>query len=145
MNGASSSKLLLAVVALLLATPVRAGETAAGAADPPRMGVEALMERAERAKGNVVVEGIVTRVVPDRKLFALADLSDREEVERSGTTSCVTLPVAWEGEMPPVGSIEEVAGKLDLDEGGRRVFRATSVRARPATPPAMPPPAGERR
>jgi hypothetical protein len=104
-------------------------------AEPPdAIGVEALMKNVERHKGPLRVRGIVGETIPDKSLFSLVDLSDREELLRTGRTQCVTLPVRWTKELPPVHAVVLVDGEVEeLD--GRLIFSATGVTSDNEQPP----------
>lgn len=107
--------LFAAGIALAEGEPVRAP-----------LGVEALIENVAAHKGTLRVRGVVGKTVAEKQLFSLVDLSDREELLRTGKTKCVTLPVRWTQTMPARNSIVVVSGTIE-DAGGRSVFAAESV------------------
>jgi hypothetical protein len=86
-------------------------------------GVEEFMKGTgtDRA-GEVVVEGVVSAIVPDQPLLALID---RGEFQRCKLTNCaaLTLPVGWTGAMPEVEEIVRVAGTIQETQG-KRLFVA---------------------
>jgi len=64
------------------------------------LGVDQLIKEVDRHKGLVRVEGIVTAVVPDKKMVAVVDI---EQFKKCGLLTCPTylvLPVLWSGVMP---------------------------------------------
>ena len=114
-----------ALLALLLLAAPTAG-LAEEKSLPPPAGVEAFMESGEPPKSLTRVRGIVVKSAPDKELFSLADVSDREEVIQTGKTQCVTLPVRWTKEMPRLHSVVVVEGQVrEMD--GKSVFVAESV------------------
>ena len=131
---------LVLFAGLLPATVALAGEAAgekrqAAAASPsgPLFDVERFVEGDPEVRGPLRIRGVVGQVRADRKLFALVDLSDREELLEAGKTKCVTLPVRWSGSMPVLHQAVLVEGTVQ-DEAGRLVFVASSVAPLPAEP-----------
>ncbi len=114
----------LVAIVVILAVQVFV-ETPAALPSPP--GVETLMADVGSHTGPVRVRGIVGKTVAEKQIFSLVDLSDREELIRTGKTQCVTLPVRWTKEMPG-HAVVLVAGQV-REIGGRLVFVADSVTA----------------
>ena len=119
----------LNVLALLLLLPVN---TLADSSSSP-VGVEALIENVAAHKGMLRVRGIVGKAAPEKELFSLVDLSDREELARTGKTQCVTLPVRWAKDMPALQSVVVVKGEVQETDRGL-VFVAESVEPESAAP-----------
>ena len=127
---------LLVLSALLPAAVALAGETgddsrAAAGPSGPLFDVERFMEGSPEVGGPHRLRGVVGQVRADRKLFSLADLSDREELLEGGKTKCVTLPVRWTGSMPALHQVVLVQGMVK-DHDGQLVFVASSVASLPA-------------
>ena len=116
------------LLALLLLLP--AGALAEGPSSP--IGVEALIDNVAEHKGALRVRGIVGKTAREKQLFSLVDLSDREELLRTGKTQCVTLPVRWAKEMPAPHSVVVVNGEVQ-ETAGRLVFVAESLTTEPET------------
>ena len=92
----------------------------------PLFDVEHFMEGGPKVGGPLRLRGVVGQVRADRKLFSLADLSDRAELLEDGKTKCVTLPVRWTGSMPALHQVVLVQGMVQ-DHDGQLVFVASSV------------------
>ncbi|MBZ0252325.1 MAG: hypothetical protein K8I02_03205, partial [Candidatus Methylomirabilis sp.] len=84
----------LVALSLAMLFPL-ARDAAAQASAAPIVGVESFMERPDRHAGPVRVRGVVWKVLPDKGLFSLVDMSDREELLATGKTQCVSLPLLW--------------------------------------------------
>lgn len=118
-------RLALVVVLLAMTTDVFPEE---GKPKLAPVGVEAFIERDGMTSGRVRVRGIVAKTLPDKQLLSLVDVSDREELVRTGKTQCVTLPVRWPKEMPPLHSLVVVEGDIrEMD--GKKVFVADTLEA----------------
>ena len=117
------TRIALLALGLVISSLAVAEEERSSAAP---VGVEAFMEGGEKYKGRVRVRGIVGKVAPEKSLFSLVDSSDRDEIIATGKTQCVTLPVRWTKEMPPLHGLVTVEGEVrELD--GRQVFVAESM------------------
>ena len=90
------------------------------------LGVETLVEDPHRYQGELEVAGIVARIASEQRLFALADVSDREEVLKTGGTKCVMLPVRWTGPMPALHDDVKVRGTVEESQG-RLIFVASAL------------------
>jgi len=112
-----------------VSAPSQANQPAAPApaATPPRktVGVDALMKAPSHFPGIVTVEGVVSATDSRTSRLALIDVS---EMEACGTTACATLslPVAWQGKLPAVGTRVRVTGKIVQQDGGK-LFVADSL------------------
>ena len=105
------------------------GPTSGPAATPnpqPDLSVTALMRNADRHRGPVWVQGVVSAASEKDQLLALIDVS---EFEDCATTTCAVLylPVHWEGEMPGVEARVRLRGKVEKRDG-RMVFAAAELR-----------------
>ncbi len=97
----------------------------------PVLGVDQLVKEVDRHKGPIRVEGIVTAVVPDKRMIAVVDI---EQFKKCGLLQCpsyLVLPVMWSGVMPSLkdaviieGQIKESAGKLFFD--AKTIDKSTS-------------------
>lgn len=116
------TRLALFALGLALSSPAIAEDKP----PPAPLGVEAVMEGGEKYKGPIRVRGVVGKTAAEKQLFSLVDMSDRDELIRTGKTQCVTLPVRWTKEMPRPHTTVLVAGQVrELD--GRQVFVAETV------------------
>ena len=127
------------LIAILLLTSIVLGGHGLAKADPSSaaesvLDVESFMENVERHPANVRIRGTVVETRPEKQLFSLADLNDREELLQTGKTQCVTLPVRWTGAMPSPRSSVIVEGRVE-ETDGRKLFLATSVLAETNEPP----------
>lgn len=103
-----------------------ARDAVAQASPAPPVGVESFMEHPDRHAGSVRVRGVVWKALPDKGLFSLVDLSDREELLTTGKTQCVSLPVRWTKAPPEPNAVVVVEGRMERSDAGR-VFVASSV------------------
>jgi len=124
---ASASSLLLLGV-FFSATPEPAaglgpGRTAADEEHP--LGVEELMRNVSRHRGSVLVEGVVSGLLPGRRGVGLIDL---KELEECGVTTCapLTLPVHWKGTLPATKELVLARGRVGRVDG-KLAFVATSL------------------
>lgn len=127
----------VAVVACVLASgffianPRSSGVTPSAAVRSeavPTTSVEVLAEHPDRFAGRVRVRGIVGRLAAERQMFSLVDLSDKEELLKTGATQCVTLPVRWTGAMPAAMQEIAIEGSVQQTEG-KLLFVATTVQS----------------
>lgn len=123
----------LVALSLAMLFPL-ARDAAAQASAAPIVGVESFMERPDRHAGPVRVRGVVWKVLPDKGLFSLVDMSDREELLATGKTQCVSLPVRWTKTPPEPHAVLVVEGRMERTDAGR-VFVASDL-----TPDAEPGP-----
>jgi hypothetical protein len=74
--------------------------------------VEQLFENPKNYPGSVCIEGIVSEVSPEQKIFTLIDF---QEYRLCGTTGCalLTLPVQWNEEMPYIEDTVQVTGEVN--------------------------------
>lgn len=96
----------------------------------PALEVSTLMRDAEKQKGPITVEGVVSRVyVKDQKL----GLIDTAEFKRCGTVTCAdaVLPVRWTGTMPEPKSLVRIEGEI-RKEGGKMEFLAKTLEKVPS-------------
>ena len=101
-------------------------ESVADSNPPAALGVDQLIKEVDRHKGLVRVEGIVTAVVPDKKMIALVDT---EQFKKCGLLSCPTylvLPVLWSGGMPSLKDAVIIEGQVK-ESGGRLIFEAKNL------------------
>lgn len=84
--------------------------------------VEDYMKNIDDYPDSVVVEGVVSSVMPDDKIFTMIDV---EEFRRCGVTNCaaLTLPVSWSGDMPEEKDVLTVSGRVE-DSDGKFIFVA---------------------
>ena len=90
------------------------------------VGVRQFMRHVERYSGPVTVEGVVSRVFPERQMIALIDVQELKEC-KVVTCARLTLPVHWNGSMPKVKSIVRVNGEV-REEGKHLVFFAKALK-----------------
>jgi hypothetical protein len=108
-------------LALCLALTVPAGVVQATekahATTEPTLAVAALMRDAERHKGPVVVEGVVSRVYAKEQKLGLIDTA---EFKRCGTVTCadMVLPVRWTGSMPEPKALVRIEGEVRKGAAG---------------------------
>lgn len=79
--------------------------------------VEKIVENPEKFSGLVSVEGTVTEVINNKKLFTLGC----EDV-------CVNLPVAYKGELPKATSNIIASGEIKKDADGKFFFDAKEIK-----------------
>jgi len=103
--------------------PLWAGEIGTSTAT---VGVWQFMRQLDRYPGPVTVEGVVSRVFPNRQMLALIDV---QELKKCKVVTCakLTLPVRWNGSMPEVKSIVRVDGEI-REEGKHLVFFAKALK-----------------
>jgi len=118
-----------AAAALALGAVWAPGAPATGAI----VGVAELMTHPDRHPGVVWVEGVVSQVHPGERTLALIDLGEFVECQVV-TCAKLTLPVRWDGPMPPVATTVRVEGAIEK-QGMRKVFAARSLETT-APPPA---------
>ena len=120
MQGKAKPFTIAVITAILLffsiGQSLPAGEVAAS---PQKLlGVDDFMKDADRYRGKVSLEGVVSTVAPEQQAISLIDSG---EFRDCGVTTCaqLTLPVQWRGPMPAVrdlvrveGQAQEVKGKL---------------------------------
>jgi hypothetical protein len=73
------------------------------------------------------VEGVVTAVVPDKKMLALVDIEQFRGC--GGILSCPTyliLPVLWSGVMPSLKDAVIIEGQVK-ESGGKLMFEAKNL------------------
>lgn len=76
------------------------------------LGVDRFMRNVNpHSKETVIVEGVVSAVVPEEHALTLIDVAERE---RCGVVTCaaLSLPVRWDGSMPAVVDQVRIRGKL---------------------------------
>lgn len=113
--------LVAAVIPLFSLAEAVAGSNPAGV-----LGVGQLVREVDRYKGPVRVEGVVTAVVPDKKMLALVDV---KQFKKCGILNCPTylvLPVLWSGVMPSLKDAIIVEGQVK-ESGGKFVFEAKKI------------------
>jgi hypothetical protein len=88
------------------------------------LGVDEFMSKVARYKGPVTIQGIVTAVVPQRRLLALVDTGGYKESRSASTRSGLTLPVIWSGTMPKVKEMVRVEGQIREVSKKKLVFVA---------------------
>ena len=130
----------LSVVLLALAGPVVLAASADKQAAAPVPGtkggrvleVSALLREADRTKGPVRIEGVVSKVYPKEQRLGLIDAA---EFKKCGMVSACCdnqiLPVQWTGSMPAVKSLVLLEGEI-RDTGGKLEFVARSLEKVPA-------------
>lgn len=89
--------------------------------------VEAFMKHFDEHPGPASIQGIVWKTRPAERLFNLVDVNDRDELRATGATTCVALPVRWDGRIPASLALVIVDGQVETVDG-RRVFAATAVK-----------------
>jgi hypothetical protein len=90
------------------------------------LGVDQLINNVDRYKGPIRVQGVVTAVVPDKRMIALVDI---EQFKKCGILNCPTylvLPVLWSGVMPSVKDAVTIEGQIK-ESGGKLVFEAKNL------------------
>ncbi len=101
-------------------------ESVADSNPPAALGVDQLIKEVDRYKGPVRVEGVVTAVVPDKKMVAIVDI---EQFKKCGILNCPTylvLPVLWSGAMPSLKDAVIVEGQVK-ESGGKLIFEANNL------------------
>jgi len=101
-------------------------EAVAGSNPAVVLGVDQLMKDVERHKGPIRVQGVVTAVVPDKRMIALVDI---EQFKKCGLLTCPTylvLPVRWSGVMPSLKDAVIVEGQVK-ESGGKLVFESKNL------------------
>lgn len=90
------------------------------------LGVDQLINNVDRYKGLIRVQGVVTAVVPDRRMIAVVDI---EQFKKCGILNCPTylvLPVVWSGAMPSLKDAVTIEGQIK-ESGGKLVFDAKKI------------------
>ncbi len=106
-------------------------EAVAGSNPGAVLGVDQFMKEVDRHKGPISIQGVVTAVVPDKRMIAVVDV---EQFKKCGLLQCpsyLVLPVMWSGVMPSLkdaviieGQIKESAGKLFFE--AKTINKSTS-------------------
>lgn len=83
------------------------------------------MTHLEQFTGVRTIEGVISSRFVEKKMLLLVDLA---EVRNCGSTECarLSLPVSWEGVIPPVGETIQVKGSAQM-VAGKRLFVATGI------------------
>ena len=105
--------------------PASAG--GAAASKYPKVGVEQLAKNPAAFRGRTfVLRGVVSGVVPKRRLFTLID---QKEYDSCRELSCSTsvIPVAFSGTLPDTAKSVLVTGRLEQPERGRYLVQASQV------------------
>jgi hypothetical protein len=105
---------------------VSLAETVAGSNPGAVLGVDQLMKGVEQHKGPIRVQGVVTAVIPDKRMIALVDI---EQFKKCGILNCPTylvLPVLWSGVMPSLKDAVTIEGQIK-ESGGKLVFEAQNL------------------
>jgi hypothetical protein len=84
------------------------------------------VRNADRHRGPLCVEGVVSVVSPEQRTLALIDT---REYQACGVTDCAPLylPVRWNGSMPSVEDLVQLEGEV-REGDGKLVFVARTLR-----------------
>jgi hypothetical protein len=87
--------------------------------------IDEFMVNLDRYPGRVLVKGVVSAVSLEQKLVGLIDAG---EYESCGVVTCakLTLPVRWNGQMPPVEEVVLVEGQVQR-RNGKLFFMAQAL------------------
>lgn len=101
-------------------------EAVAGSNPGAVLGVDQFMKEVNLHKGPISIQGVVTTVVPDKRMMALVDT---EQFKQCGLLQCpsyLVLPVMWSGDMPALKDAVTIEGQI-RESGGKLVFEANKV------------------
>ncbi|MGO9121185.1 MAG: hypothetical protein ACLQPD_26695 [Desulfomonilaceae bacterium] len=90
------------------------------------LGVDQFMQEVDRHKGPISIQGVVTAVVPDKRMMAVVDT---EQFKQCGLLQCpsyLVLPVVWSGAMPALKDAVIIEGQI-RESGGKLVFEANKI------------------
>jgi hypothetical protein len=90
------------------------------------LGVDQFMKEVDRHKGPISIQGVVTAVVPDKRMIAVVDT---EQFKQCGLLQCpsyLVLPVMWSGAMPALKDAVTIEGQIK-ESGGKLVFEANKI------------------
>ncbi len=84
------------------------------------------MKEVDRHKGPISIQGVVTAVVPDKRMMAVVDT---EQFKQCGLLQCpsyLVLPVIWSGDMPALKDAVIIQGQIK-ESGGKLAFEANKI------------------
>jgi hypothetical protein len=114
-------------VTLLLVFSIGQGRAAGEATASPQVvsGVDEFMKNADRYRGKVGLEGVVSAIVLEQQAISLIDA---KEFQACGVTTCaqLTLPVQWRGPMPAMGDLVRIEGQAQ-EIKGKLMFMADKL------------------
>ncbi len=97
------------------------------AAAYPKVGVEQLAKNPAAFRGRTfVLRGVVSGVVPKRRLFTLIDQKEYDSCRELGC-SVYVVPVTFSGTLPDTAKSVLVTGRLEQPERGRYLVQASQV------------------
>lgn len=97
------------------------------AAAYPKVGVAQLAKNPTAFRGRTfVLRGVVSGVVPKRRLFTLIDQKEYDSC-RELDCSAYVVPVSFSGTLPDTAKSVLVTGRLEQPERGRYLVQASQV------------------
>jgi hypothetical protein len=90
------------------------------------LGVDQFMKEVDRHKGPISIRGIVTAVVPDKRMMAVVDTDQFKQCGLLQCPSYLVLPVMWSGAMPALKDAVVIQGQI-RESGGKLAFEANKI------------------
>ena len=118
-------RIIIAMIALIALALIPGYVWSDASKGDVEVGVRALVKNPEEHKGEVHVEGVVSQVASEAKMFGLIDLEEFKTCQKV-TCASLILPIQWDGTMPEVGQQLTVMGEIQK-EGKRYLFNASKV------------------
>lgn len=112
-----SGILLLIAAIMVYSNYSKVGTSATKKSEIKLVDVDKVVENPEKFAGLVNVEGTVTEVLIDKKLFTLGCEDE-----------CINLPVSYKGELPKLESNIIALGEVKKDADGKFFFDAKEVK-----------------
>jgi len=101
-------------------------EAVAGSNPGAVLGVDQFMKEVDRHKGPISIQGVVTAVVPDKRMMAVVDIDQFKQCGLLQCPSYLVLPVMWSGDMPALKDAVTMEGQIK-ESGGKLVFEANKI------------------